>query len=594
MPRRRATATSKSMAKPKAKPKAAPRGQRRRDPITRAEAATGAAAGVTDAILGANPALGVSREDWRDAAAKLWRLFSTNPWTLARAQAGFGFEMLRIAAGRSDLAPAPGDKRFAHPVWHSNGYYRRVLQAYLAWTNALSATLDAIEADADDKARARFLLDQLIAAAAPINNPAGNPGFIDNALKTRGASILRGLQHLLDDVINNGGMPRQVDASGFQVGKNLAATRGAVVYRSPVCEVIQYLPTTARVDATPVLLVPPQINKYYIVDLTPDKSLIQHALDHGRQVFTISWRNPTAAQADWGLEAYVAAGKQAIDAVLDITQAKNLHLIAACAGGLTASVLLAHLYAAGQGHKIASAALMVTVLDTRDKTLLGLFASDTAVNAAIARSRARGVLDGATMQRSFAWLRPQDLVWNFVANNWVLGNDPPAFDILFWNNDSTRLPAELHADLLWLFRRNLLRYPGALKLLGTPIDLGKVTCDVFIVAGITDHITPWQACYRSTALFGGQTRFVLSSSGHIQAIVNPPGNPKAKAWVHDDYSLEPEAWLERAQARPGSWWDLWLDWTGERGSGDKPAPTELGSDTHPPADPAPGRYVFQR
>jgi polyhydroxyalkanoate synthase len=235
--------------------------------------------------------------------------------------------------------------------------------------------------------------------------------------------------------------------------------------------------------------------------------------------------------------------------VREITGADSVKLMAACAGGFTAAVLLGHMQALGEGHKVECLTLLVTVLDTRAKTLLGLFANDAAIKAAIARSRSKGVLDGAQMQRAFAWLRPDDLVWGFVANNYLMGNDPPAFDILYWNNDTTRLPAQFHADILNIFRQNPLVKPGGMKMLGTPIDLKKVDCDVFIIAGISDHITPWEACYRSTRRFGGNTRFVLSSSGHIQAIVNPPSNPKAKYFEHDDYSLDAQEWLENAEVQ---------------------------------------------
>lgn len=544
--------------------------------------------------LGANPVVGMTRQDLLDAVSRLLRLLSLNPLTVARHEWRFARELVAILAGRSQIEPEIGDRRFQHAIWQRSGYYRRLLQTYLAWSRSLVDILDSIDGDDEDMERARFVLNQVLAAAAPVNNPLGNPGFLDNARRTRGLSVGRGLRNLASDLARNGGMPSQVDPRPFQVGRNLANTRGAVVFRSAVCEVIQYVPTTAEVDATPVVLIPPQINKYYIVDLNEDKSFVRFAVDHGQPMFVLSWRNPTAAQRDWGLDTYVSAAKEAIDAVLEITGAPSAKIMAACAGGFTAAVLLAHMAAAGEGHKIACLTLLVTVLDTRARTLLGLFSSDTAINAAILRSSARGVLDGAEMARAFAWLRPEDLVWNFVANNYVMGNDPPAFDVLYWNNDTTRLPAQFHADLLNLFRDNPLLRPGSLKLLGTPIDLSQVTCDVFIIAGETDHITPWQACYRSTQLFGGDVRFVLSSSGHIQSIVNPPTNTRARYFTNDDYDQDAGDWLTGAQAHKGSWWIPWLDWVRRHGGPTVAAPTALGSHDYPPADPAPGRYVFQK
>lgn len=544
--------------------------------------------------LGANPVVGMTREDLLDAVSRLLRLLSLNPLTVARHEWRFARELVAILAGRSRIEPAAGDRRFQHAIWQRSGYYRRLMQAYLAWSRSLVDILESIDADDEDMERARFVLNQVLAAAAPVNNPFGNPGFLDNARRTRGLSVVRGLRNLARDLASNGGMPSQVDPRPFQVGRNLANTRGAVVFRNAVCEVIQYVPTTAEVDAIPVVLIPPQINKYYIVDLNEDKSFVRFAVDHGQPMFVLSWRNPTAAQREWGMDTYVSAAKEAIDAVLEITGAPSAKVMAACAGGFTAAVLLAHMVAAGEGDKIACLTLLVTVLDTRARTLLGLFSSDTAINAAILRSSARGVLDGAEMARAFAWLRPEDLVWNFVANNYVMGNDPPAFDVLYWNNDTTRLPARFHADLLNLFRDNPLLRPGSLKLLGTPIDLSQVTCDVFIIAGETDHITPWQACYRSTQLFGGDVRFVLSSSGHIQSIVNPPTNTRARYFTNDDYDQDAGNWLAGAQANKGSWWIPWLDWVRGHGGATAAAPTALGSRNYPPADPAPGRYVFQK
>lgn len=537
--------------------------------------------------------VGFTREDVLDAAGRLLRLLSLNPLTVARKEAALAMELTRIVAGRSNIKPDRHDRRFRHGIWHRHPYYRRLMQAYLAWARTLREILESLNANEDDKTRARFLLMQVIAAAAPTNYPLGNPGFIGNALRTRGLSVVRGLRNLIRDVADNHAMPRQVDERPFRVGRNLANSPGAVVFRNAVCEVIQYSPRTEQVDATPVLIVPPQINKYYIIDLAPEKSFVRYATEHGQQVFTISWRNPTPAQRDWGLETYVSAAKEAINAVLEITGADSLKLMAACAGGFTAAVLLGHMTALGEGHKIAGLTLLVTVLDTRARSLLGLFANDTAIKAAIARSRSKGVLDGGDMARAFAWLRPDDLVWSFVANNYLLGNDPPAFDILYWNNDTTRLPAQFHADLLNIFRQNPLDKPGGMRMLGTPIDLSQVDCDAFIIAGTTDHITPWQACYRSTQLFGGNVRFVLSSSGHIQSIVNPPSNPKARYYLNDEHGPDPEAWLEGARAHRGSWWALWLEWARQHSAGEAEAPKRLGSDAHPPGAPAPGRYVFQ-
>ena len=549
---------------------------------------------AADNLLGANPVVGLTRAEIIDSTGRLLRLLGVNPRLVFEREREFAVELGRIILGRSALKPDPKDKRFAHPIWQKSGYYRRVMQTYLAWSQSLYDILDNVQTSTKNRDRARFMLMQLIDAAAPTNNPLGNPGFIARALETRGLSVLKGLRNFADDVLHNGGMPKQVDERPFRLGRNLASSEGAVVFRNPVCEVIQYRPRSSLVQPIPVLIIPPQINKYYIVDLAPDKSFVKHAADNGLQMFCISWRNPTAAQRDWGLETYITAAKEAIDAVREITGSDSVNLMAACAGGFTTAVLLGHLWARGEGHKVNSLTLLVTVLDTSAESLLGLFANDASIKAAIGNSRRQGVLDGRQMSRAFAWLRPTDLVWGFVANNYMMGKDPPAFDILYWNNDTTRLPAQFHVDILKLFQKNPLPNAGAMKILGTEIDLKQVNCDVFIIAGISDHITPWQACYQSTRLFGGAVKFVLSSSGRIQSIVNPPDNPKAKFYVHDDYSLAAEDWLEQASLKRGSWWDYWRSWVAPRSGNPRPAAARLGSSRHPAGDAAPGRYVYQR
>lgn len=549
---------------------------------------------IAESILGANPVVGFTRGELLDSSRRLLRLLGVNPRIVIAREREFLAELARILLGRSQVRPDPADRRFAHPVWRKNAYYRRVMQAYLAWSRSLYDILDSIEAKPQDRERARFALMQVIDAAAPINNPLGNPGFIARALETRGFSIAKGLRNLIDDLRNNGGMPRQVDERPFKLGRNLASSEGAVVFRNAVCEVIQYRPRTSLVQPIPLLIIPPQINKYYLVDLAPEKSFVRHAADNGVQVFCVSWRNPTAAQRDWGLETYVSAAKEAIEAVREIANSESVNLMATCAGGFTTAILMGHLWAAGEGHKVNSLTLLATVLDTGADSLLGLFASDASIKAATAGSRRRGVLDGREMARAFSWLRPTDMVWGLVANNYLMGKDPPALDILYWNNDTTRLPAQFHADILNLFQKNPLANAGGMKILGTEIDLKQVDCDVFIMAGISDHITPWKACYQSTRLFGGATKFVLSSSGHIQSIVNTPDNPKAKFYVHDDYNLAAEDWLEHATLKRGSWWDYWRSWVAPRSGAPRPATAKLGSSKHPAGDAAPGRYVYQR
>lgn len=548
---------------------------------------------AAEQILGANPLIGFDRAEVLDALGRLVKLLALEPRVVVGEQLGFARELFKVLTGSSSVAPDPKDRRFSNDVWVKNGFYKRLMQGFLAWRQSAHNMLDRADASAEDRERARFALSLITEAMAPTNSLLGNPGALMRISETRGKSLLYGARNFLDDLLNNAGMPRQVDERKFQVGKNLATTPGAVVHRSEVIEVIQFRPATAEIYRRPLLIVPPQINKYYALDLSPGRSFAEYCARNGVPAFTISWRNPTAAQRDWNLETYLSACREAIEVVSEVSGSEDINTMAACAGGFTLATLLGHLAAKGE-QRVRSVTLLVTVLDTEAPTLLGLFASRTGMAAAIARSRAKGVLDGQDMARVFSWLRPNDLVWLFVANNWVMGNRPPAFDILYWNSDTTRLPAEFHADLLRTYFDNSLVYPNRLQVLGTPIDMSKLEIDSYVVSGITDHITPWAACYESRKVLRGEMRFVLSSSGHIQSIVNPPGNPKAKYYLNDDLSLSPAQWLESASAHPGSWWDHWLKWYEARGGGKRAAPAALGSDAHPAGDPAPGRYVHQR
>jgi polyhydroxyalkanoate synthase len=552
-----------------------------------------AANDAAEQILGANPLLGIDREELLGAGKRLLRLMTLNPQVLIEENLGFGRELLAIAMGNSKIAADPRDRRFSHVVWQKNGYYKRLMQGFVAWRDMLNRVLDRADTTTDDRERARFVLQLFTETFAPTNSLLGNPGALQRLTETRGKSLLWGLQNFIDDLGNNFGMPRQVDERKFQVGRNLATTPGAVVFRGEAFELIQYAPQTERVHKRPLVIVPPQINKFYATDLAPGRSFAEYAVQHGVQTFCISWRNPTAAQRDWNMETYLSACKQAIDVACEITGADQVNAMAACAGGFTLATLLGHLAASGE-QRIASATLLVTVLDTSAPTLLGQFASRTGVNATIEKSRRAGVLEGSEMARVFAWLRPNDLVWLFVANNWVMGNRPPAFDILYWNSDTTRLPAEFHADLLRMFMDNPLKEAGRIHVLGTPIDMSKVAVPAYEVAGVTDHITPWQACYQSRNILRGKIDFVLSSSGHIQSIVNPPTNPKAKYFLNPELPDDAEAWLAGAAEHAGSWWDHWRQWYAQHGGGEVTAPRGPGSERHPAGDPAPGRYVHQR
>jgi polyhydroxyalkanoate synthase subunit PhaC len=552
-----------------------------------------AATDAAEQILGANPLLGLDREELLAAGRRLLRLMTLSPQVLIEENLAFVRELAAIAMGSSKISADTRDRRFSHVIWQKSGYYKRLMQGFVAWRDMLNRVLDRADTTTDDRERARFVLQLFTETFAPTNSLLGNPGALQRLTETRGKSLLWGLQNFIDDLTNNFGMPRQVDERKFQVGRNLAMTPGAVVYRGDTFELIQYTPQTERVHRRPLIIVPPQINKFYATDLSPGRSFAEYAVQNGIQTFCISWRNPTAAQRDWNMETYLTACKQAITVACEVTGADKVNMMAACAGGFTLATLLGHLAASGDD-RVASATLLVTVLDTDAPTQLGQFASRTGVSAAIQKSKAAGVLEGSEMARVFAWLRPNDLVWLFVANNWVMGNRPPAFDILYWNSDTTRLPAAFHADLLRMFMDNPLKSPGRISALGTPIDMAKVNVPAYVVAGVTDHITPWQACYQSKNILRGKLDFVLSSSGHIQSIVNPPTNPKAKYFLNASLPDDAESWLSTATEHAGSWWEHWSKWYSQHGGGERPAAKSLGSALHPAGDPAPGRYVHQR
>jgi polyhydroxyalkanoate synthase len=508
----------------------------------------------------------------------------------SRHALALGRQLGRVLRGDTVLPPNSRDARFQDPTWQLNPFYSRGLQAYLVWQQQLAAWVDESDLPADEQARARFVLAQLGDALAPSNSLL-NPLALKELFNSGGVSLLKGIGHLVDDLLHNGGMPSQVSKQAFEVGRNLAVTPGSVVFRNELLELIQYKPMSEQQYARPLLIVPPQINKYYIFDLAPGKSFVQYALKNGLQVFVVSWRNPTKAHRDWGLSSYVRAAEEAIDACRAITASKDVNLLGACAGGLTMAVLQGHLQAKRQLRKVASATYMVSLLDSQVESPAALFVDEQTLEAAKRRSSEQGVLDGRDMARVFAWMRPNDLVWNYWINNYLLGKQPPAFDILYWNNDNTRLPAALHGDFLDFFRLNALSRAGGMQVCGTPIDLKKVTVDSFSVAGVNDHITPWDTAYRSAQLLGGDKRFILSNSGHIQAILNPPGNPKATYMEHATLSADPHTWYSQAQKHEGSWWPQWLDWIQARSGAQRETRTTLGNQAYPSLDAAPGIYV---
>jgi len=551
---------------------------------------------ATENTLAANPLIGIRRKEALAAASALLAQLARQPGMVARQYTKFLGELARVAAGRSELAPAAGDRRFADAAWNESAGFRRLLQAYVALGKSLDRTVGEARLDPVATERARFVASLLIDAIAPTNFIVTNPAALKKARATKGASVIRGLANLVEDLTSGRWLPRQVDARPFTVGRNLAATPGAVVYRNEVLELIQYAPATAEVHRRPLVIVPPQINKFYAFDLAPGKSIVEWSLDSGVRTFAVSWRNPTPKNADWGFDAYVGALEQALDAIREITGSPDVNVWGACSGGITLTAFIAYLAARGR-RKVHAATLAVCVLDTSAvrETTAGLFVTPATIKAARAASRKRGVVDGDDLARMFAWMRPNDLVWNYVVNNYLLGNEPPAHDILFWNNDTTRLPARLHSDFLDLIERNPFARPRTLAVRGRRIDMGKIGIDAFVVGGLADHITPWQGVYRTAQLYGGpRATFVLSNGGHIQSLINPPGNSRSWFIAGAARAATPDAWLEKRTKVEGSWWPQWRDWIRERSGRLQPATPTLGSARHAPLAAAPGTYVFER
>jgi polyhydroxyalkanoate synthase len=518
------------------------------------------------------------------------------PRPVAREAAHLARDAVRILRGTDEIAPSPKDKRFADPAWSGNPAYRRLAQTHLAWTASLNRLVDEYEAGGADwrqVEQARFVVNAFTSALSPTNTLVGNPAALKHAFDTGGRSVARGLRHMLKDLRHNGGMPTQVDRSAFTVGRDLGVTPGAVVYRDEIVEVIQYAPSTATVRQRPLVIVPPPIGRFYFLDLRPGRSFVEYAVSQGFQVFMISWRNPTKEQASWDMDTYAGGIMDAIDVAREVTGSPDVTTIGFCAGGQLMTTVLNHLAATGDD-RVHSAGYAVTNLDFSSRAPLGAFSAPRLLDLARRNSRRRGVISARDMGSVFSWMRPDDLIFNYLVNQWLMGEDPPAFDILAWNADGTNLPAQLHEQFLEIFGTNALVRAGAMRVLGTPVHLSRITVPTFVTGGVTDHLTPWEGCYRTTQLLSGPSTFVLSSAGHIQSLVNPPGNPKASYYTGGEPGPDPHAWRASAEQHTGSWWEPWADWMLERSGDEAPAPETLGSAVHPPREPAPGSYVLDR
>jgi polyhydroxyalkanoate synthase len=542
----------------------------------------------------------VDSGDFGKSLGAVLRRAAAHPGAVLSAQLRFASRLAGIgpsAVGRwfgSESAPpveVGKDRRFSDPAWEDNPGFFALRQSYLAALRLAEDLLEAGRASGDDlsNAKAEMMTRLIFDTLAPTNFLLTNPAALKRAFETAGASLVAGSRHFVDDLLHNGGRPRQVDTRPFELGKNLAATPGKVVFRNDLMELIQYAPQSENVHAVPLLASPPWINKYYVMDLAPGRSFLEWAVRHNRTVFAISYRNPDATMQNVSLDDYLIQGPQAaLDVITDITGAPTVDIVGLCLGGALTAMTAAYLAETGET-RIASITLLNTLLDYSDPGALGMFTDEKTVANLEKQMQAKGFLEGSNMATTFDLLRANDLIFNYVVSNWLMGQEPPAFDILAWNADSTRMPAAMHSFYLRsLYLKNQLA-KGELEIAGLRLELSEVKSDAYLVGAINDHIVPWQGSYRGTQLLAGEVRYVLTSGGHIAGIVNPP-NPKAWFEVGDATPESVSSWREGVTRHSGSWWEDWAQWGAQR-AGELGPPPPMGSDRYPAIDNAPGNYI---
>lgn len=534
---------------------------------------------------------------------------ATELWNSSLPALGAGMGAMFGAAGGEAAPAAPakpkslGDRRFASEAWTANPASSFLAQLYLLNARTLQQMADKLEGEAKTRERIRFAVQQFVDAAAPSNYLALNPEAQKLALETQGESIAKGMQLLWADIQR--GHLSQTDESAFEVGRNVATSEGAVVFENDFFQLIEYKPLTATVHERPFLLVPPCINKYYILDLQPENSLIRYAVEQGHRVFVLSWRNPDASCAAWTWDEVIEnAPIKAIEVVQDITGADQIDTLGFCVGGTILATALAVLAARGQ-QPASSLTLLTTLIDFSSNGVLDIFIDEAMVkmremslgDKSMGNPKGPALLKGQELAATFSFLRPNDLVWNYVVGNYLKGEAPPAFDLLYWNGDSTNMAGPMYC---WYLRhtylQNELKIPGRLTVCGEKLDLGLIEAPVYIYGSREDHIVPWDAAYRSTQVFKGPKRFVLGASGHIAGVINPPAKGKRSHWLGKTAALPTESaqWFETAVEHPGSWWTDWAAWLAGHAGRMVAAPKGPGNRRYPVIEPAPGRYVKQK
>jgi polyhydroxyalkanoate synthase len=504
--------------------------------------------------------------------------------TLARASG---------AVGAAPIAPSSGDARFRDEAFEQSPLFFLLEQQYLLSCQYVQELLDAAGLEEPEDAKARFAAKFLLDALAPTNTLLGNPVALREAFNTGGQSLVDGMNNMVEDLRHKGGWPQQVDSAGYELGVNLAVTPGAVIFRNELIELIEYAPQTERVFAVPLLFCPPWINKYYIMDLAPGRSLIEWAVQHGHTCFVISYRNPDSSMRNLGLEDYLHLGlREAVKVVQEITHAPTINLVSLCLGGTLSAIGLA--YGAAMGDtSIKSATFLNTMTDFSAPGVLGLFTDEATIAGLEKQMEKDGFLEADAMSHAFDALRANDLIFQYVGNNWLQGKKPPAFDLLVWNSDGTRMPARMHSEYLRsCYLKNQFAL-GEFRVDGHPLNPKDVSIDTYVVSAINDHIVPWTSGYMTATMFSGLSRFILTTAGHIAGVVNPPG-PKPKYWTNEDRPEDPLAWKDGATLVDDTWWRDWSIWIAAHGDEETAAPEHLGSSVHPPLEDAPGSYVRVR
>jgi len=517
----------------------------------------------------------------RDYLKQVWRLWNEM------------FLQTYSGGKHSDIALAKGDRRFKDASWREQPYYDLLRQTYLLGSRHLHEFVNMAQVDDRTKLQLRFYARQFIDAVSPSNFPATNPEVIRKAIETRSASLTDGMKNLIDDLQK--GRITRADESAYEVGRNLAATPGTVVFENELIQLIQYAPQTSEVEGTPLLFVPPCINKYYLLDLGKGNSLVEYAVAQGHQVFLISWRSAAPETQHFTWDDYLEMGPlKAIEVVLDITGAERTNALGFCIGGTILSCAAAVL-AARRQDRLATVTLLTTMLDFSDTGEIGLLIDAGSVALREATIGKSGIMPGKELAFTFSTLRANDFIWRYFVDSYLKGATPDAFDLLYWDSDSVSLPGPMYC---WYIRNtyleNNIKDPGKTTQCGVPVDLSKITVPFYLLASRADHIVPWKTAFRSTDLIGGEARFVLAASGHVAGVINPPARNKRSHWLNGDLESDPQGWFDGAEEKPGSWWPDWGAWMRRHSNGTIPAPVQQGNARFGPIEPAPGRYVKKK